>query len=104
MMGAAGATFLSYLFLATLTLFVSGRLYRVDYEYFRLAKMFITALLIFAVSRLLVFESLLVSIGARTALVLAFPLVLVVFRFYDQRERRKIGEFVRWSVARIRRI
>jgi O-antigen/teichoic acid export membrane protein len=102
MMGAAGATFLSYSFLAILTLFVSGRVFKVNYEYFRLAKMYVTALLLFAVSRLLAFDSLVISISAKTALVLLFPLILHLFRFYDQKEKRKIGEFYRWCLGKVR--
>ena len=102
MMGAAAATFLSYSFLAILTLFVSGRVFKINYEYFRLAKMFVTALLLFAVSRLLVFDSLIISIAAKTALVLLFPLILLPLRFYDHKEKRKIGEFFQWCLSKVR--
>jgi hypothetical protein len=102
MMGAAGATFLSYTFLAVLTLFVSGRVFKIRYEYFRLAKMYLTALLIFSVSRFLDFDSVAVSIAAKTSLVLLFPFILVPLRFYDEKEKRKIGEFYRAGIQRIR--
>lgn len=103
MMGAAGATFLSYSFLAILTLFVSGRVFKINYEYLRLAKMYVTALLLFAVSRLLAFDSLVISISAKTALVLLFPLILHLVRFYDQKEKRKFGEFYRWFLGKVQR-
>jgi O-antigen/teichoic acid export membrane protein len=103
MMGAAGATFLSYSFLAILTLFVSGRVFKINYEYFRLAKMYVTALLLFAVSRLFAFDSLIIAISTKTALVLLFPLILLLFRFYDQKEKRKIGEFYRLCLGKFRR-
>lgn len=102
MMGAAGATFLSYTFLAVLTLFVSGRVFKIRYEYFRLAKMYLSALLIFAVSRFLDFDSVAVSIAAKTSLVLLFPFILVPLKFYDDKEKRKIGEFYRDGIRRIR--
>jgi O-antigen/teichoic acid export membrane protein len=103
MMGAAAATFLSYSFLAILTLFVSGRLYRVKYEYFRLAKMYITALFVFGVSRLIVLDSVIISVGVKTLLVLSFPAVLFLLGFYDEKERSKAVWLLRSCRMRFRR-
>jgi O-antigen/teichoic acid export membrane protein len=100
MMGAAYATLLSYAFLSVLTHFVSGSVYRVRYEYFRLAKMYAAALLIFAASRLIHIDSSVLAVAAKSALVLTFPVVLLLLGFYDKREKRKFVEFVTWSRGR----
>ncbi|MBU1318332.1 MAG: oligosaccharide flippase family protein [candidate division Zixibacteria bacterium] len=103
MMGAAYATFLSYSFLAILTLYVSGRVLSVPYEYFRLAKMYVSALLIFALSRMIDSDSLALTIAAKTAVVLMFPLVLIPLKFYDEKERRKIAELSRQFAGKLLR-
>jgi O-antigen/teichoic acid export membrane protein len=102
MMGAAYATLLSYAFLSVLTLFVSGRVFRIPYEYFRLAKMYLAALLIFVICRAIEFDSPVVAIAVKTPIALCFPLVLIPLKFYDQKEKRKIREIMGQLIAKIR--
>lgn len=103
MMGAAYATLLSYAFLAVMTLVVSGRVFRVPYEYFRLAKLFASALLVFAISRVIEIDSLILSIVVKLGIVLLFPLLLVPMRFYDEKERRKVSEIWGQLIHKVRR-
>jgi len=94
MMGAAYATLLSYTFLSVLTLYVSGRVYKVPYEYFRLAKMYLTALLLFVICKAIEIESPVVAIAVKTPIALCFPLILIPLKFYDQKEKGKILEIM----------
>jgi O-antigen/teichoic acid export membrane protein len=101
MMGAAMATFLSYLFLSIMTHFVSGSVYWVKYEYARLLKMYVAAVAIFFVASSFEFSSTVVSICVKSAIVVMFPLALVPLRFYDEKEKRKIAELYHTYVARL---
>ncbi len=102
MMGAAYATLLSYAFLSILTLVVSGRVYSVPYEYFRLAKMYVAALLLFVICRAIELDSPVLAIAVKTPIALCFPLVLILFKFYDEKEKKKIREIAGELLKRIR--
>jgi O-antigen/teichoic acid export membrane protein len=87
-MGAAVATALSFLLLCALTFVVSQRLYPIAFEYGRAFIVFSLALLIFGLSRL-IDASLLISLGIKSLLIIAFPLVLIIGKFFYKEEMNK---------------
>jgi O-antigen/teichoic acid export membrane protein len=85
-MGAAMATTLSYLYIAVTTLIVSQRLHPIRYEVRRVAFVALLAAVLFGVSRFITPHSLLVSVCAKTFVVVLFPATLYFARFFREEE------------------
>lgn len=86
--GAALATLISFVIMSAATYYVSNRLFPIDYQFGRIAKMFAVALLLFAVGRAVSPAYLALSIPVKLLVTGAFPLGLLTVRFYSQEELR----------------
>jgi len=86
MMGAAWATFIAFAVQATITLIVSIRMYYVPYQYRRLAQLVLGAALVYGTSIALPFDSLVKSIAFKSALLVAYPVLLLVTGFFEPTE------------------
>ncbi len=86
MMGAAWATLVSYAFLATLTTIISQHFYPFAYEWNRLAKLGLTVGLCYGVSLLISADPSLLPVLLKVVLLLLFPAVLWLIRFFPPEE------------------
>lgn len=82
--GAAWATLIAFFFQTTLALIVSLRLYPVPYQYGRVGIAAGSALALFAVSRFIPDENLWVTLGAKSLLVIGYPLALLHSGFVEK--------------------
>jgi O-antigen/teichoic acid export membrane protein len=89
MMGAAWATLGSFGVLAVMAYAFGQRLYRIPFEFPRLAKLVAAAALIYWASTWLHIESVAASTAARAGLLALYPGLLYVLGFYQQDELRK---------------
>ena len=103
MMGAAVATLLSYLSMIPIRYYVGRKFFRVDYEWMRIVKMIIVAILLYAISILVFFQTIWLSILVRGLIAVSFPFVLFVIGFYQDAEKRKIKEIVGNLIGYLRR-
>ncbi len=98
-MGAAVATLISYAFLPIGIYFPSQRLYRVNFESYRIAKVVVAATLILLLNNVLIGHSSLPMAAVRLFLVLVYPALLLLFGFFtdEELERGKliIGKIIR---------
>jgi len=97
--GAAIATLAGQSTLFILTFAVSQRLYRINYEYGKLAKILTVGTSLFAVSLLVADTTLLVSIAIKSALVATFPLGLLAVGAVSKDELRLLIQAVIGSVT-----
>lgn len=95
-MGAAFATFLSFLALALIQLFFSQRSYRIPFEFYRMFLVFVVGGFLVYVSSLVEF-GLLLSLIVKSLLVLALPAFLYLIGFFEKREINKITKL--WELA-----
>lgn len=87
MMGAAVATLLSYLVMASALFVIVQRFYPVQYEARRIATIAVVTIFLFAVYSTLNFESFhSLAIPLKVLLLIALPILLLVFRFFDRAE------------------
>lgn len=86
MLGAAWATLLSYTVLVVGILIVNLRIWYIPYEYTRLAKYALTWLGIYTVSTYIESPYLWLDISLKIALLLVFPLILWILRFFTPEE------------------
>src|SRR3972149_3452988 len=96
-MGAALSTFLSFLFLALIQLRFSQGVYRFQFEFRRLLKVFVVGGTLVYMSTLMNF-GLAASLLAKFLLVVAFPVLLYLLKFFEERELKKLS--VIWSVLK----
>jgi O-antigen/teichoic acid export membrane protein len=83
--GAAMATFLTFLVMAVLTFAISQRLYPISFEYGRVSALFVIPLFLFALATLFDFP-LVTSLAYKSALMIAFPVILILGRFFSDDE------------------
>lgn len=88
--GAAWATLLSFLALASLSYYFSQRLYAIPYELGKFARIVAVAATIFLCSRLIPVHSTLAGIAIHASLLACFPLVLWAVNLYGQEEKNMI--------------
>ena len=100
--GAAVATLLSFGVMAVANYYFSQRLYRVDYQYSRMARMVGVGLVLFFVSQILPLNAGFLGMGIRVALWLSFPLVLGFMDFYTAEEVELSRVAARYCVERVR--
>lgn len=86
MMGAAWATLAGYALMIVLTLTISQRIYYIPYEYGRIAKAVLGACVLAALGSLASEAPFLTRIGAKTTLLMVFPLGLYVIGFFEDHE------------------
>jgi len=102
-MGAAVSTVLSFSWLCMLTFLISQKLYPVPFEYGRISILFLLAVLILALSRLIE-ASLLMSLGIKSLLIIAFPLTLIIGRFFYEDEVTKGKALLRGIPSHLRAV
>ncbi|MFY9608211.1 MAG: oligosaccharide flippase family protein [Blastocatellia bacterium] len=110
-MGATVATLISYGVFCALRFWSSNLFVKIRYEWgrvFTIATLGATAVAVFYAIDSLRGPSpgrgrLLLTVGIKVSLALSFPLLLVALRFFDERERRKVGEIWRSLPAIARR-
>ena len=100
--GAAFATMLSFLCLATLTMTVSQNLYPVPFEWRRVFILFATAVFIYGISRL-IHARFVWSLTLKSALMLVFPALLYVGRFFTKDELEKAKELITARLSKFRK-
>ena len=85
-MGAAISTLLSFLFWNVLTYVVSQRVYKIRYEWGRIAKLCLTSLLLIFFSHLIYFDHCQLRFLFKSFIILLFPLILIALYFYPTPE------------------
>lgn len=103
--GAATATLGAWTLLTALAYKISQRYIDIQFEFGRIGKMVLTALLLYGLCfRLDVTSSAYVNLVLKLAVAALFPLALVLLRFYEPEEIDKIREIVSqtWSMMRRR--
>ncbi|MDR4499281.1 MAG: oligosaccharide flippase family protein [Candidatus Scalindua sp.] len=85
-MGAAISTLLSFLFWNVLTYVVSQRVYKIRYEWGRIAKLCLTSILLIFFSDLIYFDHCQLSFLLKSFIILLFPLILIALYFYQKPE------------------
>ncbi len=92
-MGAAVATLVSFVTLYILSYYFSGKFYRIPFENLKLFKMFCLSLSLFFISLTFSNVSLLFSVTLKIVVLILFPVVLYVLKFYEPIEIQRIKEF-----------
>ena len=86
MVGAGWATFISYFLLAVVNLRVDSHFMYIPYEYWRLAKIMVSWLVIYGLSLLINTPSIWINLILKTLLLIGYPLFLFGVRFYNHQE------------------
>lgn len=89
MMGAAWAAVFAYLAMAASLYIVSQRLYSIEYEWVRIAKMIIVVAGLFAIDRIFA-----IPFFGRVGLLLAFPITLYILRFFNSSELARLKKLL----------
>lgn len=94
MFGAALVTFFSYVILFWGTYKMAQKLYPLAYEWIRIGKIFITSLTLLFIGLLIPHQNLIISIIAKTCLLLIYPVVLWSLKFVYPQELAALEKVV----------
>lgn len=95
MIGAGMSKALSFLFLTSLTYYISKRVYFVPYEFYRIFKLIVVAIVIYFISLLIPSGSFLFSFLIKGILVCSFPFTLYLLKFYYPEEKAKVKALIK---------
>jgi O-antigen/teichoic acid export membrane protein len=90
MMGAAWVIFISYLVMWLGEYLASQKFYPVQYEWGRIFKMMLAALMVYMISLLVSGDSLVITVVLKLVLMILYPGLLYLFRFYKPEEIHKL--------------
>ena len=92
-LGAAWATAAAYLAFFVIIYFLAKKEYPIPYQWQRLAQVFFTGLIIFFVGIIFVpSQPLILTISIKLGLLITFPIVLFVLKFFTENEVKKVTE------------
>jgi O-antigen/teichoic acid export membrane protein len=97
MFGAAVATLVSYIILCINSFILSRNYYHIKYEWYRVAKIFFCAILVYEISSYIDLDSMIFSILLKTFTLLLYPILLYFLNFFKQEELLK-GKNLIWTV------
>ncbi len=84
--GAAYATLIAFIYKIILTYYFSSRYYNIYFEFARIAKILICSAAIYGVTLFIELESVYLNFILKLLIILLYPIVLFVIRFYRQDE------------------
>ena len=94
MMGAAWATLVSFAFMFLFTYIISHKVYPIKYEYSRICKIFIIAGIVYALSIVFSYDNLFCDIGAKSLMLLLYPLGLFVMGVITKSELKVVWQYL----------
>jgi len=97
MMGAAVATIITYIVMVGILFAYNRKLMDVNYEWARIIKILIVTGTIFSLCFFIVIENLVISILFKVCIILLYPFLLYLVKFYEKKEIIKLRE-IRISV------
>ena len=98
--GAAYATLIAFIYKIALTYYFSSKYYKISFESLRIAKILMSAVLIYLVCQMIHADSIYQTILIKTGSVLCFPVLLVCTGFLHENEKTKIKDIFRSIVSR----
>lgn len=104
MMGAAWATFISYLALAAIQLAINLHFWYIRYEYGRILRLVVAWGLIYAASLFVRTQNIWLDASLKLALLATYPLILYLLRFYSRDELNALQQISRTLTSRIIRL
>lgn len=96
MRGAAHATLISFVVMIIVVYYYNRKVFEIDYEWMRILKMCSAAALTFAIGYSAVIDPLHVSIMVKIAVILSYPLILCLLRFYTKAEIQRMKQALRF--------
>ena len=100
MMGAAWATFGGFTAFALVTLIFAQRVYRVQYEFGKIAALITLCVALYGVGDLVPVSPSVPGLLGRALALLLFPLILLIAGFFTDEEKRAVGSY--WLGVRLR--
>lgn len=102
MRGAAYATLISFAIMLIIAYHYSQKLMKLYYEWHRILKVCVVASLIFAIGFFVVIDNLYASIVFKIGVILTFPLVLYLMRFYTKEEIGRITQIPGYILIKLK--
>jgi O-antigen/teichoic acid export membrane protein len=102
MLGAAYATFITYVIVILLMFLYNQKLMRLNYEWKRILKLLSATGVIFFIGYFIRFDNLILSIVFKIIIILLFPILLYLLRFYTNGEIQKIKEIFKSVLIKLK--
>jgi len=103
MMGAAGSTIISYIIIMIILFAYSRKLMEVNFEWLRISKIILVTAVIFCTGFFINIESTVLSVLFKIFIILLYPFLLYLIRFYKRSEIERVKGVLRSGLSKIRR-
>lgn len=97
--GAAYATLIAFIYKVALTYYFSNRLYKIHFETLRIAKIGLAAAILFCLCQFIKIANPYWSGVVKTAVIMTYPVLLFVLKFYTRQELEKAHLVIRTRLA-----
>lgn len=102
MMGAAFATLISFIIMLVIVFCYNRKFIKINYEWNRIIKIALVTLLIFIVGNIIKIDNVLLSIIYKFGIILSYPFILLLLKFYSISEIQKVKQIVVSSVMKVK--
>jgi O-antigen/teichoic acid export membrane protein len=103
-MGAAWGVTMSYFAMSAAAYVLSFRVYPIKYEWGRIFKIGGVAFILYYASKMVTADSIIVSVGIRSSILLGYPAALWIIGFYSHEEIEKIKEKAKSLINRAQKM
>ena len=100
MTGAAWATLISFVVTLAIDYAYNRKLFRIEYEWARVAKVSLISALLFSAGYFYVIDNIWLSIAFKAGLLILYPVMFFVIGFFEDPEKRKIKQIVQKALSR----
>lgn len=101
-MGAAYATLISFIVMMIIDYYYNRKFIKIDYEWVRILKIYFVTALIFVIGYFVIIDYLYVSIMFKVGIILSYPMILYVMRFYTADEIERIKQIFRFILVKLK--
>jgi len=101
-MGAAFATLIAFIIMVLLHYYINQMLYRIKYDWNRILHLAFVGGFVFIIGWYIPFDQLYVSLLSKTSVVLSFPLILYLTKFFEESEIEHVQKLISQIIVKVK--
>lgn len=94
-LGAAYATLIAFIYKILLTYYFSSKYYKIHFEFIRIAKIFVTAIVLYIIAKTTLVNNIYLNILKNFGILALYPMLLFLFNFLSRNEKNKLKDILK---------
>jgi O-antigen/teichoic acid export membrane protein len=95
MYGAAYATLIAFIYKISLTYYFSSKVYKIHFEFIRIAKIFVTAIILYVIAKTTLVNSIYLNILKDFGILGFYPVLLFLVKFLSENEKNELQDILK---------